>query len=129
MQTSYLQQAYVSAGVHYLFKVRAHNAHGWGLFSDPFEIVAAKVPEQPLAPTTAINNIFVRISWDQPYANSAPVNGYKIFVSDSIGVFALDQTYCNGLIDPVLSQNFCEIPMSVLRSSRYNLPFYSVVKA
>jgi hypothetical protein len=60
------------------------------LFSDPFEIIAAKVPDKPFAPTTVINNIFVRISWVQPYSNSAPVNGYKIFVSDSTGVFALD---------------------------------------
>jgi hypothetical protein len=61
---------------------------GWGDFSDPTEIVAAKVPEQPDAPTTEINNIFVRIAWTDPYLNSSPINSYMIFIANKDGVFA-----------------------------------------
>jgi len=68
---SHIQTVGVTAGTSYLFRVRAHNVLGWGEFSDSVEIVAAKVPDEPEMPVTSISNIFVRISWDQPYLNSA----------------------------------------------------------
>ena len=41
----HLQEDNVAAGVAYVFRVRARNAMGWGLFSDEFVIVAAETPE------------------------------------------------------------------------------------
>lgn len=76
---------------------------GWGEFSIPVEIVAAKVPEQPTAPITAINNIFVRILWTDPYLNSSPINAYQIFIVNKDGVFATDATYCDGSKEPIIS--------------------------
>jgi hypothetical protein len=61
---------------------------GWGEFSNIVEIVAAKVPEQPDAPATTINNIYVRITWTDPYLNSSPIISYKIFIANSDGAFA-----------------------------------------
>jgi hypothetical protein len=87
---------------------------GWGEFSDSSEIVAAQVPDQPNAPVTVITNIFVRIEWDEPYLNSSPVLAYEVYVADADGVFNLESYYCNGAVDPCLSQRYCEIPMSVL---------------
>jgi len=63
---------------------------GWGEFSNSAEIVAAKVPEQPDAPTTTINNIFVRITWTDPYLNSSPIKSYKVFITNKDGAFAED---------------------------------------
>lgn len=55
---------------------------GWGEYSDSVTIVAAKVPDQPDAPVTAINNINVRISWVDPHMNSSPVSSYRIFIAN-----------------------------------------------
>lgn len=67
----------------YKVSVRAHNAHGWGPESDYLEIVAAKGPETPNPPQTAIFNYYVRISWVAPYANSAPIDAYTVYIADT----------------------------------------------
>ena len=57
-----------TAGTTYLFKVAARNEVGIGAYSEPFSILAATVPSQPGAPTTAVdaseNNIIV--TWSEP---------------------------------------------------------------
>ena len=58
---------------------------GWGPFSNTVEIDAATYPDQPIPPTTAINNIYVQLSWTSPYPNSSPINGYRIFIANSNG--------------------------------------------
>lgn len=110
-----------------MFRVRAHNNMGWGEFSKPTEVVAAKIPEQPDAPTTVINNIFVRISWTDPYLNSSPIQSYSVFIANKDGAFAKDATYCDGEKEPILTQKYCEIPMTALRTGSYGLKFDSLV--
>jgi len=102
--------------------------HDWGPESDVIEIVAAEGPLQPDPPTTSIFNIYVRFEWVEPYTNSSPIVGYKVFIADNNGDFHLEETYCNGQVDPVLSQLYCEVPMSVLRND-YNLAFDTLVQA
>jgi hypothetical protein len=84
LDTEHLQTVQVEAGETYLFRVRALNAMGWGDFSDEVEIVAAEVPAQPIAPTTQINNIFVRISWTPPDMKSSPITAYEVLIKDSL---------------------------------------------
>lgn len=103
---------------------------GWGEFSDSVMIVAAKVPDEPPAPTTSIINIFVRVQWDEPYLNSSPIEAYEVYVADKDGNFVVENTYCNGAEEPVLSQRYCEIPMSVLRDAdQYGMEFDMLVQA
>jgi hypothetical protein len=102
---------------------------GWGDFSNTAEIVAAKVPEQPDAPTTTIDNIYVRIIWTDPYLNSSPIISYKLFIANIDGAFAEDLTYCNGANEPILSQRYCELPMTALRTGTYELAFDTLVQA
>lgn len=71
----------------------------------------------------------MRIEWDEPYLNSAPIDAYEIFVGDSDGNFNLESTYCNGYVEPVLTERYCEIPMTVLRTGQYNLDFGGLVQA
>jgi len=94
-------QVSVTAGTQYQFKVRAANALGWGQYSLPATISAAAQPDSPDAPTVTLVNVLVQIAWNAPYDNSAQVNGYKVYVEDSVGTFRLETTYCNGLIEPV----------------------------
>ena len=119
----------VVGGTTYLVRIRAHNVMGFGAFSEAIEIVAAKVPDQPNAPRTLINNIFVRIEWDLPYINSAEIEAYEVFVANNLGEFILEQTYCKGDVEPVLSERYCEIPMIKLREGVYSLEFNGLVSA
>lgn len=83
----------------------------------------------PVPPESTIFNQFVSISWVEPYDNSASVDAYDIFIANSAGIFTKDLTYCNGADSVIISQLTCEIPMSVLRSAPYSLPFNAVVQA
>lgn len=77
----------LTAGNSYSFRVRAYNVHGWGPFSSVATIKAASFPSQPSPPTVTLNNILVMISWNDPYANSGTINGYKVFISDNMGTY------------------------------------------
>jgi hypothetical protein len=103
--------------------VRAHNAHGWGEESDITVIVAAQSPETPDPPSSTVHNHFVKISWTAPYENSAPIIGYRIYVSDANGEFLQETTYCDAEREPVFSQLYCEIPMANLHLEPYSLQF------
>ena len=85
--TDNTQTVDVLAGYSYNFTVRAHNAHGWGEESDITVIVAAQSPETPDSPSSTVHNHFVKISWIAPYENSAPIIGYRIYISDADGQF------------------------------------------
>jgi hypothetical protein len=91
--------------------------------------VAATVPAQPSAPTTSVSNIYVKIAWSAPYANSGTINGYQVYIANTAGTFLLESTYCYGLSAPVLTQMYCLVPMSVLQLPPYNLPFDAIVLA
>lgn len=70
--TSFIVTTGVTAGTTYKFKVRAQNAHGWGVFSVVKDVLATTFPEQMNAVTTSIQNsgLNVRIQWVAPYDNS-----------------------------------------------------------
>ena len=80
-------------------------------------------PETPNAPSTLIYNHFIRIQWTAPYQNSAPIIAYKVFIANAEGDFIQDLIYCDGSQEPILSNTYCEIPMSALRLNPYNLAF------
>lgn len=65
-----------SAGSSYDFRVRAHNVHGWGLWSDTTTIQAANVPSKPNQATTAFSDASVRISWVAPSNNFKTITAY-----------------------------------------------------
>jgi len=119
----------VVAGTSYKFRVRAHNAHGWGDWSSEATVVAAGVPDAPAAPTTSIDNTNVKIQWTAPDANSGSIDGYRVYVADSTATYHLESTYCDGLQDPVKSQLYCLIPMTILRSSPYSLAYAATIEA
>ena len=80
-------------------------------------------------PTTYINNIFVKVEWLAAYSNGSPIIEYIVYVKNSDGDFLEESTYCNGANEPILSQLFCEIPMSVLQEAPYSLSFDDEVVA
>jgi len=56
--------------------------------------------------------------------------GYNIYILTSDGVtFGQSYTYCNGGSASVILARSCSIPVAILRSSPFNLPWGATVKA
>jgi hypothetical protein len=120
----------VTAGASYRFRVQAHNVHGWSAVSGETTVVAAAAPDAPAAPVTSIENIYVKLAWVAPASNSAPIDGYDVYVARQDGTFVREATYCDGFTSPtVLADAYCLVPMSALRDTAYGLVRGDVVRA
>jgi hypothetical protein len=92
------------------------------------------VPSKPAAPTTEINNDFVKISWTIPFDGSSPVTSYKVKIRQNDGVtFTEDLVDCDGLQPSIIATLSCNVPIATLIVSPYNLAWgsdvYAVVSA
>lgn len=73
----------LTPGNWYSFRVRAHNVHGWGDYSTSASFQAAQAPAQPSpAPTTALVDASVRISWTAPSSNYKTITAYLVEIRD-----------------------------------------------
>jgi hypothetical protein len=108
----------VSAGESYKLRVRAHNLHGWGDWSDPTIVLSTGVPDQPDPPLTEINNIYVRISWTDPSHNFEAIDQYKILLRhvDETS-FSEETEHCDGSNQIIFLRKYCEVPVSVFTSA------------
>ena len=70
----------LSVGSTYTFKIQARNAFGYGPFSDVVLILAAQIPDQPLAPTTTFDRTTVLIQWTEPFNQGSEITGYEIHI-------------------------------------------------
>jgi hypothetical protein len=111
----------LTGGVTYLYKVRAKNQHGAGLFSSEVTALAAQVPDAPAAPTTTQIATGVQVSWTAPADQHQSITAYTVVISDSAGTFAEDTTLCDGSGASVLASLYCIIPISSLMGDPYNL--------
>jgi len=111
----------VFAGSTYKLKVRAHNIHGWGEWSEVGRVLATGVPDEPDPPITVINNKFVRITWTDPAANFEAIDSYRVLVVHSDGVtFTEELTYCDASDPVTFERQYCEIPLALLESTDYS---------
>ena len=69
----------LTTGNVYQFRVEARNAYGFSAFSTEVAVLAASPPSTPTAPTTAISGANIVISWQEPAANGATIESYKIY--------------------------------------------------
>ena len=74
--TTFTQTANVLSGGYYLFRYRAKNIHGWGEYSDSISIVAASAPATPATVSTAISDIYVKITWMEPDTGGSAIDAY-----------------------------------------------------
>jgi hypothetical protein len=64
----------------------------------------------------------VNILWTTPNENGSTVTQYKIQVLAKDGFTYVESlTYCNGADSVIVANKYCDIPMSVLLASPYNL--------
>jgi hypothetical protein len=93
-------------------------------------IVAASTPDAPSTPVTSIENIYVKIDWNAPASNSAPIDGYYVYIAKSDGVFVQETVYCNGFVSAaVLADSYCLVPMSTLIAAPYSLTRGTIIRA
>ena len=117
---SYTNSNLVIAGKEYQVRVRAHNVHGWGPFSQITKIKSTSVPEQPQPPTTLIRNQSVKIAWVAPFDSYAALTEYTVLIAHSDLVTYSDVlTYCDGANPVTFALQACEIPLEVLMSSPF----------
>ncbi len=89
----------LTVGKTYSFKVYARNIVGYSLGSDPVSpaILAAQIPDTPLAPTTTIAGDYVNITWAAPSAQGSPITAYLITVRQSdLTTYTLSLSSCDG---------------------------------
>jgi hypothetical protein len=118
----------VVGGSSYLFRVRASNTHGWGDYSAELTVLASGVPDQPVAPTTVLESLDVRITWTAPGDNYGGITAYELAIADSTGAAVTENTYCDGSVSPVLYELFCKVPMAHLVDT-YGLALGDLVAA
>jgi hypothetical protein len=57
----------LTPGTTYRFRVQARNVFGYSTESDYVEVLAAEVPETPIAPVTIFNRETIRVDWTAPF--------------------------------------------------------------
>lgn len=65
-------------GTTYYFRIRAHNAAGWGPASLVVSATPRTVPNAPLAPTATASSQAVKLAWVTPYNGGLPIYQYSI---------------------------------------------------
>lgn len=70
-------------------------------------------------PVVTVSGINIRITWTPPInTGGSPITQYKIVIADNNAISYIEElTYCDGSQATVISNLYCEIPMSVLRTS------------
>jgi len=80
-------------------------------------------------PTVTVSGINVRVSWTAPNSNGSPITAYKIRLLESDGDYSEVLASCDGSNALIISQIFCDIPMSTLRAAPFSLSYGAVVRA
>jgi len=127
--SSYLLVAGVAAGTTYKFRLRAANKWGFGGFSAIAEIEASAAPGQVPPPTTEISGTNARISWTSPADYGNTISAYSILLLTSGGTYAEESVHCDGTQPSIVASLDCEIPLTVLRASPYDLVYADQVIA
>jgi Fibronectin type III domain len=72
----------LSNGTRYYFRIRAHNAAGWGQFSYPVSAVPYWTPDAPAtcnAVQSSVGSVWMIVDWDAPaFDGGSPIESYDI---------------------------------------------------
>ncbi len=77
-----------------------------------------------------ISNTGVTISWTAPNNGGSPITSYSISVRESnLSTYSTQLTNCDGTDAAIFAAMSCTIPISVLQSAPFNLPWGASVYA
>ncbi|MCS5585436.1 MAG: fibronectin type III domain-containing protein [Pseudomonadales bacterium] len=119
----------VTEGTTYKFKVQARNTVGYSSESSTVSILAASVPATPVAPTTALSENNIVVTWTKPATMGSEVTSYKIYLQKSDSTWSLETANCHGSSSTVVSNLSCTIPIVVLEAAPFNLAGLAKVHA
>ncbi len=122
----------LTPGDTYSFKVQARNNFGYSANSTSVEILAAQPPTRPEAPTTVLQDTNIVITWSAPFNQGSAITSYQIWIRhNDNSSYSLDLTNCDGSQQVFLTMTppHCSVPVSVLRSAPFSLPWGSPVFA
>ena len=119
--TNYVFSLNVNPGDTYKVRVRAHNLHGWGEWSSTSIILSTGVPDKPDPPATIINNLNIKVSWQDPPHNFEAIDRYQILFKHKTGDgFSEEIINCDGTNQIIFIRKTCEIPVALFISNDYN---------
>jgi len=111
----------LTSGYQIFVRVTAYNTYGAGTSSSTVTLTASDVPDAPAAPVISLSNTFCRITFTAPLDNSESITAYLVEIEKSDGTF-LETSYCDGSDLTVISQMYCEVPMTtIIDSTIYNI--------
>jgi Fibronectin type III domain len=71
-------------GITYSFRIRAHNAAGWGPYSTVVNAVPRTVPDAPFALQATPSDNYVGLKWSAPPNGGAPIDNYRVQLATSL---------------------------------------------
>lgn len=120
----------LTAGQTYKVRVAARNLVASSAFTLSPEIIAASLPLVPTGVVTTISGANVQVSWTAASNSGSPFTKYDVRILQSDGTtYTADATNCPGTDANALTNNFCLIPVSALRTTPYSLSWTTNVKA
>ena len=69
------------------------------------------------------------ISWIPPFDQGSPITSYTIYIRQNDGVSYSLEPFCDGATASTISAAQCSVPVGILRTSPYNLPWGSRIFA
>jgi hypothetical protein len=122
--TTYTVTSGISPGIDFLFRVRAKNMWGWGVYSAITTATPSALPDQMATVTTAVEATAgaVVLAWVAPNDNSSPITAYKIeFQSKDGTTWNEALATCDGSGASVIAALNCTIPMATFTASPFSL--------
>ena len=118
-------------GVTYSFRLKSRSAFDFSVdYSNEASVLAADIPDQPVAPTTAVVGSDILFDWVAPSANGSPITQYSIMVESSDPLYYFqDLTSCDGSDSTIVSQTQCSVPITSLLTAPFNLDWGASITA
>ena len=90
---------------------------------------ASTAPAQVDAPSTAISGTNALITWTAPDDNGSTITAYEVVLMTSLATFVEETVYCDGTQSAIVAALQCEIPVTILRASPYDLAYNELIIA
>lgn len=106
------------------------NKYGWSDgYSPEIQVRAATIPSQVPATSFEINGeTKVRVGWTEPYNGGSPITSFSVLFLESDGLtFSEIFTYCNGSLASIVTNKYCDVPFTELRTAPHSLTYSSLV--
>lgn len=124
----------ITQGGSYTFRVSAKNIEGFSPVSSTATIVAAASPDMMSAPLitvdrTAPSNKNAKISWAAPNDNGDTITDYLVEIRDKNGNFKTSASCDASNGQTAFTNMYCEIPMTELLGTDFNLVKDDLIQA